>query len=124
MKGRVVSMSKSDTTRVSKQIKGLTFTKNFRSPSAEEWYVFLPDYQEPISLGAAGKVIIHYNLYGNKEVFINTTIIWDDPKLHKPENKALVHALTDEIINRLVGYADTLFSVHSGDNTYHGEYVE
>ncbi|MCS0543074.1 hypothetical protein NXY55_24145, partial [Aeromonas veronii] len=48
--------------QIEEEIKGLTFTKNFRSPSAEEWYVFLPSYQDPTTGGAAGKVIIHYNL--------------------------------------------------------------
>ena len=67
--------------QIDTEIKGLTFTKNFRSPSAEEWYVFLPSYKDPITGGAAGKVIIHYNLYDTKEIFINTTIIFDDPAL-------------------------------------------
>ena len=35
--------------QIDTEIKGLTFTKNFRSPSAEEWYVFLPSYKDPIT---------------------------------------------------------------------------
>jgi hypothetical protein len=54
---------------------GLSYTKNFRSATAEEWYIFIPGYQDPRSGGAAGKAIIHYNLYGNRDVFINTTVI-------------------------------------------------
>ena len=105
------------------EIAGLQFTKNFRSATAEEWYLFLPNYQDPQTGGAAGKVIIHYNLYGNKDVFINTTIIFDDPLLFNPENHQLVYAISDEIVNRLVGYADTLLSVHAGGNSYQAEYV-
>ena len=60
---------------IQEEINGMSFTKNFRSSSAEEWYVFLPGFKDPINGGAAGKAIIHYNLYGNKEVFINTTVI-------------------------------------------------
>jgi len=30
--------------QIKKEIKDLTFTKNFRSPSAEEWYIFFPSY--------------------------------------------------------------------------------
>ena len=37
--------------QIDKEMKGLTFTKNFRSPSAEEWYVFLPSYKDPITGG-------------------------------------------------------------------------
>ena len=100
----------------------MKFTKNFRSATAEEWYVFLPSYTDPITGGAAGKVIIHYDLLGNKEIFINTTIIFVDPELHKAAEHVLVYALADEIINALVGYADTLLSVHSGQNSYQAEY--
>ncbi|OLS38507.1 hypothetical protein [Bacillus sp. MRMR6] len=103
-------------------INGMTFTKNFRSPTAEEWYIFLPNYHDPVTGGAAGKTIIHYNLYDTKEIFINTTIIFDDPKLHKADVHHLVYAVGDEIVNRLVGYADTLLSVHSGENSYNAEY--
>nr|WP_252183684.1 hypothetical protein [Rossellomorea vietnamensis] len=67
----------------------MTFTKNFRSPSAEEWFVFLPDFQDPLTGGAAGKAIIHYDL---------------------------------ELVNRLVGYAATLFSMHAGENSYDAKY--
>ncbi|MEH7237711.1 hypothetical protein [Bacillus sp. JJ1562] len=108
--------------QIEKEIEGLTFTKNFRSPSAEEWYVFLPSYKDPNTGGAAGKVIIHYNLYDTKEIFINTTILFDDPALHKESLHHLVYAISDELVNRLVGYADTLLSVHAGENTYNAEY--
>jgi hypothetical protein len=108
--------------QIDKEIKGLTFTKNFRSPSAEEWYVFLPSYKDPITGGAAGKVIIHYNIYDTQEIFINTTIIFDDPALHKESFHPLVYAISDELVNRLVGYADTPLSVHSGKNSYNAEY--
>ncbi len=108
--------------QIEEEMKGLTFTKNFRSPSAEEWYVFLPNYKDPTTGGAAGKVIIHYNLYDTKEIFINTTIIFDDPALHKESLHQLVYAISDELVNRLVGYADTLLSVHSGENSYQAEY--
>ncbi|WP_453995817.1 hypothetical protein [Bacillus nitroreducens] len=107
---------------IEKELNGLTFTKNFRSPSAEEWYVFLPSYKDPLTGGAAGKVIIHYHLFDTKEIFINTTIIFDDPALHKASLHQLVYAISDEIVNRLVGYADTLLSVHSGENSYNAEY--
>ncbi|GEL76237.1 hypothetical protein [Tenuibacillus multivorans] len=110
--------------QIDQEIKGLTFTKNFRSATAEEWFIFLPSYEEPVSKGATGKVIIHYNLYGNKDVFINTTIVFDDPKLYQSDLHPLVYAICDEIVNRLVGYADTLLSVHAGDNTYQAEYKD
>ncbi len=106
------------------EISGMKFTKNFRSPTAEEWYIFLPSYRDPVTGGAAGKTIIHYNLYDTKQIFINTTIIFDDPSLHKSEQHQLVYALADEIVNRLVGYADTLLSVHSGENSYNAEYKQ
>ena len=110
--------------KIEDEIRGMTFTKNFRSPSAEEWYIFLPGYKDPLKEGAAGKAIIHYNLYDTKEIFINTTIIFDDPSLHNRENHQLVYAISDEIVNRLVGYADTLLSVHSGENSYNAEYKQ
>ncbi|WP_243298532.1 hypothetical protein [Bacillus litorisediminis] len=100
-------------TKITEEISGMTFTKNFRSATAEEWYVFLPNYKDPQTGGAAGKVIIHYNLYGNREIFINTTIIFDDPLLHDESLHHLIYAVSDELINRLVGYADTLLSVHA-----------
>lgn len=106
------------------EIDGIKFTKNFRSPTAEEWYIFLTAYKDPVTGGAAGKAIIHYDLFGNRDVFINTTIIFDDPHLHKSQRYPLVHAIVDEVINRLVGYADTLVSVHSGENSYDTEYIE
>ncbi|MFT4414297.1 hypothetical protein ACLM5H_10610 [Fredinandcohnia humi] len=108
--------------QIEEELSGMTFTKNFRSPSAEEWYIFLPSYSDPVTGGAAGKAIIHYNLFDTKEIFINTTIIFDDPALHHADLHSLVYALSDEIINRLVGYADTLLSVHSGENSYNAEY--
>lgn len=109
---------------INQELHGLTFTKNFRSASAEEWYIFLPSYKDPQTQGAAGKVIIHYNLYGNKEIFIHTTIIFDDPKLYDPNELPLVYAICDELVNRLVGYADTLLSVHCGANSYQAEYKD
>ncbi|WP_449540220.1 hypothetical protein [Ferdinandcohnia sp. Marseille-Q9671] len=108
--------------QIDEEMNGMKFTKNFRSPTAEEWYVFLPNYQDPVTGGAAGKVIIHYNLYDTKEIFINTTIIFDDPALHIESKHSLVYAISDELVNRLVGYADTLLSVHSGNNSYNAEY--
>jgi hypothetical protein len=105
------------------EIEGLKFTKNFRSATAEEWYIFLPSYVDQKTQGAAGKAIVHYDLFGNKKVFINTTLIYDDPVLHKQDNHTLVYAISEEIINRLVGYADTLLSVHAGENSYDAEYL-
>lgn len=105
-------------------IEGMSFTKNFRSATAEEWYIFLPGFHDPQSGGAAGKAIIHYNLYGNKDIFINTTIIFDDPALFVKDAYLLVYAIADEIVNRLVGYADTLLSVHAGRNSYQAEYKQ
>jgi len=110
--------------QIDDEIRGMKFTKNFRSPTAEEWYIFLPNYSDPVTGGAAGKAIIHYNLYDTKQIFINTTVIFDDPSLHKSEQHQLVYALADEIVNRLVGYADTLLSVHSGENSYNAEYKQ
>ncbi|MEW9669064.1 hypothetical protein [Ammoniphilus sp. 3BR4] len=110
-------------TKVDQEIKQMKCTKNFRSATAEEWYVFLPTYQDPQTKGAAGKTIIHYNLYGNKEIFIHTTVIFDDPELHQPASYPMVYALADELVNRLVGYADTLLSVHAGANSFQAEYV-
>lgn len=110
--------------QINHEINGIKFTKNFRSPTAEEWYVFLPSFKDPVTGGAAGKVIVHYNLYDTKQFFINTTIILDDPALHKSKLYRLVYAVSDEIVNRLVGYADTLLSVHSGQNSYNAEYKQ
>lgn len=108
--------------KIEEEMEGLKFTKNFRSATAEEWYIFLKNYSDPQSGGAAGKAIIHYNLYGNKEVFIHTTIIFDDQGLFDSALHPLVYAISDEIVNRLVGYADTLLSVHAGPNSYQAEY--
>lgn len=108
---------------IQSELRGMTFTKNFRSASAEEWYVFLPNYHDPKTGGAAGKVMIHYDLYGNKDVFINTTVIFDNPELHDPKLHTLVYAIAEEVVNRLVGYADTLLAVHAGGNSYDAEYV-
>ncbi|MBM7603749.1 hypothetical protein JOC75_001722 [Metabacillus crassostreae] len=110
--------------QIENEIKGMTFTKNFRSPTAEEWYVFLPSYKDPLTGGAPGKAIIHYNLFDTKHIFINTTIIFDDPELHKSKLHHLVYSISDEIVNRLVGYADTLLSVHSGENSYSAQYKQ
>lgn len=109
--------------RIDHEINGLKFTKNFRSATAEEWYVFLPSFFDPQTHGAAGKVIIHYDLLGNKDIFINTTIIYDDASLYVESNAPLVYAISEEIINRLVGYANTLVSVHCGSNSYQAEYA-
>jgi hypothetical protein len=117
--GAVPPQMKQEIERV---IKGISFTKNFRSATAEEWYLFLPGYQDPRTNGAAGKAMIHYDLYGNKDVFINTTVIIDDPALFQPDAHPLVYAVADELVNRLVGYADTLLSVHAGENSYDAEY--
>jgi hypothetical protein len=108
--------------KIQHEIDRMKFTKNFRSATAEEWYVFLPSFKDPFTGGAAGKVIIHYDLWGNKDIFINTTIIFDAPELHQPDAHAMVYAFADEIINVLVGYANTLLSVHSGQNSYQAEY--
>jgi len=110
--------------QIDSEINGMKFTKNFRSPTAEEWYIFLPSFKDPVTGGAAGKTIIHYNLYDTKQIFINTTIIFDDPALHQAKQHHLVYSLADEIVNRLVGYADTLLSVHSGENSYNAEYKQ
>ncbi|WP_374978548.1 hypothetical protein [Mesobacillus zeae] len=104
------------------EISGMSFTKNFRSATAEEWYIFLPGFKDPLTGGAAGKAIIHYNLYGNRDVFINTTLIFDDPAMYEPSLHPLIYALADETVNKLVGYADTLLSVHAGRNSYQAEY--
>lgn len=108
--------------KIEHEVNGLKFTKNFRSATAEEWYIFLPGFKDPQTGGAAGKVMIHYNLYGNRDVFINTTIIFEDPDMYALSLHPLVYALADEIVNRLVGYADTLLSVHAGENSYQAEY--
>lgn len=110
--------------RIDEVIEGMKFVKNFRSSSAEEWYVFLPGFEDPRTKGAAGKAIVHYNLYGNREIFINTTVILDDPELHQTAIHSLVYAIADEIVNRLVGYAYTLLSVHAGENSYEAEYKQ
>ena len=107
--------------QIDKEMKGLTFTKTF-ALLLQRNGTFLPSYKDPITGGAAGKVIIHYNLSHTKEIFINTTIIFDDPALHKESLHHLVYAISDELVNRLVGYADTLLSVHSGNNSYNAEY--
>ncbi|CAI8860969.1 hypothetical protein EMIT07CA2_20452 [Brevibacillus sp. IT-7CA2] len=62
-------------------------------------------------------------MIGNRDVFINTTVIFDDPKLHDPTLHPLVYAVVDETVNRLVGYANTLLLVHAGFNSYSAEYV-
>ncbi|RXJ04120.1 hypothetical protein DS745_01675 [Anaerobacillus alkaliphilus] len=109
--------------KISQELSGMTFTKNFRSHTAEEWYVFLPSYYDPETTGAVGKAIIHYDLIGNRDIFINTTIIFDDPRLFDPKVYPLVYAISDELVNRLVGYSNTLLSVHAGGNSFQAEYV-
>jgi hypothetical protein len=124
MTSKVVELKDPELERkIAGELNSLRFTKNFRSATAEEWYIFLTNYHDPVTKGAAGKAIIHYNLEGNRDIFINTTIIFDDPKLYEPELHTLVYAIADELVNRLVGYADTLLSVHSGQNSYQAEYV-
>lgn len=118
-----ILMSSELKAKTDEAIQGLTFTKNFRSATAEEWYLFLPGYQDPQTKGACGKVFIHYDLFGNRDVFIHTTVIFDDPKLYDPILHSFVYAVVDEIVNRLVGYANTLLSVHAGTNSYTAEYV-
>ncbi|QOR65379.1 hypothetical protein IM538_16330 [Cytobacillus suaedae] len=118
----VNAMSEEVKERIQSEINGMTFTKNFRSASAEEWYIFLPSYIDPRTGGAAGKAIVHYNLYGNKDIYINTTIIYDALELHNPELHQLVYAISEEVVNRLVGYANTLLSVHAGENSYDAVY--
>lgn len=110
--------------QIENELNGMSFSKNFRSATAEEWYIFLPGFKDPRTGGAAGKVIIHYNLYGNKDVFINTTVIWDDPALYQSHLHPLVYAIADELVNRLVGYADTLLSVHAGENSFDAVYKQ
>ena len=118
-----ILMSSELKAKTDEAIQGLTFTKNFRSATAEEWYLFLPGYHDPQTKGACGKVFIHYDLFGNRDVFIHTTVIFDDPKLFDPILHPLVYAVVEEIVNRLVGYANTLLSVHAGTNSYTAEYV-
>jgi hypothetical protein len=120
----VEALSRKAKNQIQNEISGMSFTKNFRSATAEEWYIFLPSFQDPQTGGAAAKAIIHYNLYGNRDIFINTTIIFDDPAIFKPDLNSLLYTISDEIINRLVGYADTLLSVHAGENSYHAEYKQ
>lgn len=121
---KVINIVKPETQEeIQAELNGLTFTKNFRSATAEEWYVFLPNYKDSKEGGAAGKVFIHYDLYGNKEVYINTTVIFNDLKLHHPLVQPLVYGIAEELVNRLVGFADTLLAVHAGENSYHAEYI-
>ncbi|PLR80185.1 hypothetical protein CVD25_07195 [Bacillus canaveralius] len=124
MENIVDGMEQEERKRIQEEIDRMAFTKNFRSATAEEWYIFLKNYEDPQTGGAAGKAIIHYNLYGNKDIFIHTTVIFDDPKLYEQEAYHLVYALADELVNRLVGYADTLLSVHAGPNSYQAEYKQ
>ncbi|WP_198510246.1 hypothetical protein [Bacillus solitudinis] len=109
---------------INNELKYMKFTRNLRSLTADEWYIFLSNYKDPRTKGAAGKVIIHYDLQGNRDIFINTTVILEDSKLYNPQLKSLVYAIGDEVINRLVGYANTLLSLHAGENSYDAEYVK
>lgn len=125
MKENIVPLMTSDLKkRTEEEIKGLTFTKNFRSATAEEWYVFLPGFQNPQAKGAVGKAIIHYDLYGTKDIQIHTTVVLDAPSLYDPALHPLVYAIVDELVNRLVGYANTLVSAHAGANSYQAEYID
>lgn len=109
--------------KIQNTIDGMTFTKNFRSSTSEEWYVFFKTFSEPKTGGAAATVIIHYELQGNRDVFMKTTIVVQDPALHDYESYPILFAITNEIINRLVGYADTLLTVYAGENSYDAEYI-
>ncbi|MES1040864.1 hypothetical protein [Peribacillus simplex] len=119
---KIKDMNPEELKKIMAVTERMSFTKNFRSATAEEWFVFIPGFNDPVTGGAAGKAIVHYNLYGNKDMFINTTVILDDPVLFEVENFQLVYSICDELINRLVGYADTLLSVHAGSNSYNAEY--
>ncbi|MFB5089106.1 hypothetical protein PGC35_18250 [Psychrobacillus sp. PGGUH221] len=35
----------------------------------------------------------------------------------------LVYSIDEELVKRLVGYADALLIVHDGENSYHAEYI-
>jgi hypothetical protein len=119
---KIKDMNPKELKKIMTVTESISFTKNFRSATAEEWFVFIPGFNDPVTGGAAGKAIVHYNLYGNKDMFINTTVILDDPVLFEVKNFQLVYSICDELINRLVGYADTLLSVHAGSNSYNAEY--
>lgn len=119
---KIKDLNPEDLKKIQNVTERMSFTKNFRSATAEEWFVFIPGFKDPVTGGAAGKVIVHYNLYGNKDMFINTTVILDDFALFEEENFQLVYSICDELVNRLVGYADTLLSVHAGSNSYNAEY--
>ncbi|MGE7768596.1 hypothetical protein [Peribacillus sp. NPDC096540] len=119
---KIKDINPEDLKKILTVTKQMSFTKNFRSATAEEWFVFIPGFNDPVTGGAAGKAIVHYNLYGNKDMFINTTVILDDHVLFEEENFQLVYSICDELVNRLVGYADTLLSVHAGSNSYNAEY--
>lgn len=118
----ITDLNPEESKRLKQVAAGMTFTKNFRSATAEEWHVFVPGFSDPKTGGAAGKAIVHYGLMGNRDMFINTTFILDDPVLFDEDRFQLVYALADEAVNRLVGYADTLLSVHAGMNSYQAEY--
>ncbi|MGE7185036.1 hypothetical protein ACQKKK_13870 [Peribacillus sp. NPDC006672] len=119
---KIKDINPEDLKKIQNVTERMSFTKNFRSATAEEWFVFIPGFKDPVTGGAAGKAIVHYNLYGNKDMFINTTVILDDLVLFEEENFQLVYSICDELVNRLVGYADTLLSVHAGSNSYNAEY--
>ncbi|MGJ9386157.1 hypothetical protein [Salipaludibacillus sp. CF4.18] len=104
-------------------VEGMTFTKNLRSATSEEWYVFFKELSEPTTGGVAATAIIHYELQGNRDVFMKTTVVVQDPVLHKYESHPLLFAIIDEIINRLIGYANTLLTVYAGENSYNAEYI-
>lgn len=123
-KNKVTKLTRHEPLELNKIIEGLGFTKNFRSATAEEWYVFIPGFEDPSLGGAPAKVFIQYDLQGNRDVFINTTIIINNPELHQQEESLLIQQIADELINRLVGYADTLLTVHAGENSYDAEYIK
>nr|WP_170289398.1 hypothetical protein [Metabacillus lacus] len=105
-------------------LQELSFTKNFRSATAEEWYIFIPGYTDTRTGGAAGKAFLHYNLMGNRDIMMNTTILIENEELCTQPRGQMVYAICEEIVNRLAGYADTLLSVHAGINSYDAVYKQ
>ncbi|WP_209122472.1 hypothetical protein [Alkalihalobacillus sp. BA299] len=50
-------------------------------------------------------------------------LFFDYPTLFKKELQPVVYAICEELVNRLVGYANTLLAVQAGENSYEAEYV-
>lgn len=107
---------------IEKVINGMIFMKNFWFVMVEEWYVFFLGYEDLRIGGVVGKVMIYYNFYGNRDVFINIIVILDDLVLFKGEIYFFVYVIVDEFVNRLVGYVDILFFVYVGENLFDVEY--